>query len=192
MDGSNLSFIPKKNLTAPASKEKGASFAFSLSIIILLISLLSYGGVFLYQQTLKTEIETKQATLDKIKDQLDPQTVRGINELSRRIEALKTILANHRSFGDFFRFLGESTLKSVRFSSFSYSDTGESPTITLQGAAKSFGSISLQAKKFGENPNIKNVLFTGFALKEGGIISFSVKINADSQLFSYRPNQEKQ
>lgn len=192
MAGPNLSFIPKKNLTAPASKEKGANFALSLSAIILIISLMFYGGVFFYQQTLTSEIAAKREALNEIKDQLDPQTVKGINEISRRIEALKSILANHRSFSDFFRFLSEGTLLSVRFNSFNYSDADDSPVVTLQGSAKSFGSISLQAKKFGENPNIKNILFSGFTLKEGGVVGFSAKINADSQLFSYRPNQLEQ
>lgn len=192
MDGSNLSFIPKKSLTAQVSKERGESFFISLSIIVLIISLLSYGGVFVYQESLKTEIKAKQENLEKIKNQLDPQTVRGVNDISRRIEALKVILANHKSLAGFFDFLEDGTLKTVRFSSFAYSDDDEAPIVTLQGTARSFGSVSLQAEKFYENPNIKSALFSGFSLKEGGLVGFSVKVIADPQLFAYRSNQAQQ
>ena len=188
MEGSQLSFIPKKNFTSPVSKESGLSFVLPLSVIVFGISLLAYGGVFLYNDTLKKNIIAKEQELEQRKQDLDPTTIRNINEISGRIEALKTILAKHRSLLDFFEFLSTNTLKSVRFSSFSYSDQEEAPVISLQGTAKSYGSISLLAEKFYENPNIKGILLSNFSLKEGGNVGFSAKIVTDPQMFSYRPN----
>lgn len=188
MEGSHLSFIPKKSLTAPVSRESGLSFVLTLSLIIFGVSLLSYGGVFFYKDTLKKSIMAKEQELEKRKQDLDPVTIRGINEISGRIEALKNILAKHRSLLDFFEFLSVNTLKSVRFTSFNYSDSEESPVVNLQGVARSYGAISLLAEKFYENPNIKGIIFSGFGLKDGGNVSFSAKIIADDQMFSYRPN----
>jgi hypothetical protein len=190
MDGSNLSFIPKKSLTAPVSKERGESFLLSLSVIVLIISLLSYGGVFVYQGSLKAQIDQNTKKLDEMKGQLDPETVKGINRVAQRIEALKEIMANHRSVVGFFRLLGDNTLKTIRYSNFLYSGVGDSPIVTLQGTAKSFGSISLQSQQLGLIPNISNVLFSGFSLKDGGVVGFTAKITADPQLFAYKPNQE--
>ena len=187
MEGSQLSFIPKKNLTAPVSKESGMSFLVTLSIIVFVASAIIYGGVFLYQSALDSSIKTKTEDLNTKKNELDQTTIDGIYKVSQRIEALKAVLANHRSIAPFFNYLGQNTLTGVRFLSFNYSDTGDNPIVALTGVAKDYGSIALQSKKFGENPLLTSS-FSGFSLKDGGLVNFSVKITSDPAQFSYKPS----
>lgn len=170
----NKSFIPKKNLAqGGVRKKKGGPGLLTLAALIILLTAITVGvGEFLYKQVLMGSISSKTATLERARGAFEPSLIQELIRLDKRISSAQTILNEHIAPSILFETLDQLTLKSVRFRDFSYTRIGKDKiSIAMEGNARNFAGIALQADVFGKNRLIKEPIFSNLNLdKEGDVI----------------------
>jgi hypothetical protein len=183
------SFIPKQPVTDTARpRTSAASLVFLVSFILFMASLAAAGAVFIYGQVITKNINDGKVTLQRNKNAFDPTTISELTRLNDRINATYGLLKNHKSVSTFFQVLSNTTLKTVRFTDFTYSSVGDKITVSMNGQAFNYETVALQSKAF-TDPALKNVfkspLFGDLTLDALGNVSFGFSTSIDPFLVNY-------
>lgn len=181
------SFIPKTRINAPSQKAKGIGLGVLVSGLILLISLGLFGGVYFYKQSLQNKVNDATANLSTAKQAFEPSLLNELSGLTSSISAAKQILAQHSAPSKILKLIGDLTLKDATFSNFIYNLSNKNASIVMNGDAKSYTVVALQAKLFDDSDFIDDVTFSNLSLKEGGKINFTVNFNVSSDFLIYKP-----
>ncbi len=138
------SFIPKKPIVSATSAVKVAPESMSLflflSIVLLVISLLASGGLYVYRGMLVGKVTSLQASLAATKSDFEKDTISELQFFDTRMSASKQVLAMHRVLSPFFSLLGTLTVPSVQFTKFSAEtgDDGKTLAVKMSGFAKEY------------------------------------------------------
>lgn len=188
------SFIPKQSLAQAAMPQK--RFArpssthgvfFVVSFVIFLVSLVGAGGVFFYTKYLESSITSKQESLARAREAFEPDTIKVLARVDKRIEAAKLILEEHIAPSVLFALLEQTTLKSVRFDSFTYTNTTSGVSLDLKGEAKDFSGLALQSDVFGSNQALRNPVVHEFDFNEKRTVSFGISAGVDPAFVGFHP-----
>ncbi len=187
------SFIPKKPLTPEAPvRSRSVSLLAILSIFILLAVVLSSGGVYLYKKSLETQIADKAKALQVARKRLESTQIDRLQELDKRLNSSTQILGNHIAVSNIFSALQENTLKSIRYTKFSYS-MGDKPGaniyIKMSGQASGllgYKSIALEADLFNKNKNIIDPIFSNLSLDNKGNVIFDLEFFVNPNFVNYK------
>ena len=181
-------FIPKKSLAKKKTPRGGRGIFFSISLIIFLLTAVSSGAVYAYGAYLEKRVESLSLSLERAKAAFEPSVIVEFKKLNKRMSAAEEILSNHVALTSLFAALEDITLKSVRFTRFSYASGDGGATLELSGVAQSYASIALQSDAFGESPYFKNPIFSNLGLDKEGNITFDLITGVDSSLILYSQN----
>lgn len=183
------SFIPKKALV-PKGTSSGARVSInlflSLGVIIFFLTLALAGGAYLYKVLIRKNIDEKEAMLEKAKKAFEPSLIADVKRLDSRIASAKTILDNHSAVVPVFDLLESLTLKTIRFTEFSYSNAGGAPMLDIKGEAQSYASVALLSDSFASNEKIKNPVFSDINLSESGWVQFAFTASLDPSTVAFR------
>lgn len=170
------SFIPKKPLTQGFSRPARTTNFFSLITTVIFVTVLALcGGVWGYQNYLKTQNQKAVEEIQAITAQFQPSLLAELMRLDNRLTTTKTLLANHLAVSTFFDFLGKHTLKNVRFASFSYTVADSRISVAMKGQAVGFAAVALQAQAFNTQEVLqyfKSPTISDFGLDSSGNVSF--------------------
>ncbi len=182
------SFIPKKPLTTERSAPiRHVSVTTLIATVIFFASLASLGGVYVYKSVLTKTIASQSADLARAKSAFEPSLINVLQNLDRRINSSEEILNKHIMVSPIFSALSALTLKSIRFTKFSYS-ISDNPTkisVIMSGTASSYKAIALQADALTQNKYLLDPLFSNLSLDEKGNVSFDLNFSVDPALVSY-------
>lgn len=172
-----VSFIPKRTIGAPIYRDKGLGIFTSFALMIFLVSVALWGGMFLYKKYLKEQISQKKLSLEIARSELEPSLITDLARLSDKIDAAKSLIKDHKTPSSIFIFLQNNTLTEVRFKDFKFllSGGGE-PSIIMSGLTKSYSILALQADVFEKNSSVKKTKFSNFKLDKNGWIGFNAEI----------------
>jgi hypothetical protein len=170
-------FIPKKTVGPNAVKPPHTTNFFSLIVIILfstviLLTLVVYG----YQYQLKKNNEALKTKLDATIAAINATDINDLSRLDARIESSKALIAQHTALTSFLQFLSASTLKSVRFTNFHFSNANQKLTVTMDGEAQSYAALALQTDEFSlpeSRKYLKEAVVSNFLLDPSGNITFN-------------------
>lgn len=184
------SFIPKKSLdTTPSlgSSSSSVSILTLLSTLIFLATLAAAIGVFLYQKNLTNLLETDKTNLAQREKLFDPNLIKQFQQLDTKLKSVNKLLANHVRMSHVLELLQLNTIKSVRFTRFSYEATPDAKNvrILLGGQAKDYASVALQADYFGGNSAIQSYELSNLTLDASGNVLFDVVLTVDRSLLMY-------
>ena len=183
------SFIPKRSLaTAPGRKRKSVSIAI-VPLIALILFLGAVGltfGIFLYQQILIANLDSKKEKLEQAREALKDPLIDELVRLDTRIKSANEILSSHLILTALFDLLEERTLANVRFTDFSY-DISEDNTvqITMGGVARNFNAIAVQSEVFTSDRLVQNPIFSNLGVDQDGRVTFHFTASVDPRVFSY-------
>lgn len=184
------SFIPKKPLV-PGMRPAGRRIVglFSLASVIIFVSIIALAaGVFLYQQFLLRSIESMKQSLDRARAAFEPALLEELKRLDSRIETSKKLLETHTAMTPVFQLLETNTLRNIRFSTFKYSlGKGGVATLAMDGEARSFSAIALQADLLASRHDFKNPVFADLSPEEDGFVGFTFNGAIDQRLVLYGP-----
>ena len=188
-DGSitTTSFIPKARLTASTYRRKGVGVGFLISLILLLLSAGIFGGLYLYKKSLQTEIGSAAASLELAKKAFEENLITELSRLNSSVNAAKILFSQHQATTRIFKLISDFVLKDVSFSNFNYNFSGKSITVLMNGEAKSYTGVALQAKIFEESGFIDKVIFSGLSLKGAGKVNFNVELSFNPSYVIYKP-----
>ena len=191
------SFIPKQVLTKDARpRAEPFGLFFVLAVVILLITLLFFGGAFVYKNMLAAEINRPcpsanadsvagcglLASIDVHRRAIEEEQILAIETLNKQLKRAQSILNEHRTFLPIFKFLEEQTLKSIRYTSLT--QTGAS--LTLRGQARDYEGVARQSIVFmAANRDIEDFVFSDLSADAAGRVSFNLKLDLNPKLLSY-------
>ena len=182
------SFIPKQSLTA-ASRGGGIGIFFLLALIIFVMSLVSAGAAFGYQQILNNTIAGKDDSLRKAEGAFDAGTIQDLLRMDNRLVQARGLLQKHVAPSAILYFLSTITLERVQLNSFNVTlNKNGSASLGITGMADSFSGVALQSDQFGSTKVLKDVIVSGVSVNEVGKVSFAVNATVDPSLILYSNN----
>lgn len=173
----DISLIPKEykegfNLGAFVSK-----IGFYIAGLIAL-SLLVYGGLFFYGNSLKAQLREAQNQIEGLNKQRDMDFEKKVVSLEKSLNSLKAILNNHSYWSNVFSELGKLTIPQVSFSDFSGTMGKDgSIDVSLSGSAGGYTYLAKQMVSFGQEKLVHSIEVSGITLNTAGGIDFSLKVN---------------
>lgn len=177
-----ISFIPQKENKKITYQGQGPGVLVVFSVIMLAVSLLSFGGTFLYKNLIAKQINVLEESLNRTKESFDDSFIYELDKVSTKIELGKKLLNEHGYLSGLFAFLGNNTLKNVSLVSFGYTGSNE---VILRGVAKNYTSVANQVGAFKDDSGVQAVDITSLSLGEGGMVNFEAKIEFIPSFFSY-------
>ena len=89
-----------------------------LGIIVLIISILMFGGVFLWKKLTEGQINELNASIKRAEADFDPPFIKEVSRTAKAIDDVTKLLSGHRATSKVFKFLEDNTLVEVSFSNF--------------------------------------------------------------------------
>ncbi len=192
------SFIPKRPIdTASAVTEQKPSRVVGLlsflTVIIVIATIVSFVGVFLYQRQLGSQKVALEQSINDARDGLGTAFVGDMKRLDARIDGVKTLLQNHIVVSPVFAALEATTLHSIQYKTFKYSFVTDPGTksqvvqINLTGVAKSYATIALQSDAFTQSTIIRNPVFSNLTIDDKtGSVTFRLTFTVNPADLSYQ------
>lgn len=197
----HTSFIPKK----PVVQERVAPVRFIgffsiVAIFILFSALLFTLGLYFYKGVLIKNIADMVNTLNLAKDRFEPSKITEFQILDKRLQASSEILSRHIVATPIFEALSLITMKTVRYTKFSY-DLGSASasqnadqknnkvSVKMSGIAIGYRSIALQADLFNTKDIGKNFIdpvFSNLTLDDKGNVLFDLQFSVDPSFVDYK------
>jgi hypothetical protein len=171
------SFIPKEasGVIPMQVKKKRTIRVFSLlSSALLIASLVSAIGTFLYKDYAMTQLEAAKSQLQAVSDESNnAEDIAEIRLYDEKLMIAKNLIENHIAPSKIFSELESSTKESVQFDSFELNyDPGFEVELTLGGNSNELSAIALQKAQFA-----KDSIFTHFAVQD---ISAPIEVGASN------------
>ena len=186
------SFIPKKPMIPESvTVARPVSILLIISLFILFTVLIATGGLYLYKGSINKSIITMQDSLQKAQARFEPSAISKLQVLDKRLDASSQILGNHLSITPIFSALEALTMKSVRYTNFSYDlGTDKNPTVNVKmsGIAIGYRSVALQSDLFAQNKNIIDPVFSNLTLDNSGNVIFDLEFSVDPAFVNYKQN----
>ncbi len=192
------SFIPKKPLNTNdrvVTEKAPVNFFTVLSFIILLITVLAFGGLFFYKKYVEKQIKTTTASLASVRSNFDKDAIANLEVFDKRINAAGKILDGHIVFSPMFDLIGSITIPSIQYTKFTQQSTENKIfSVKMSGLALNYKSIAIQSDIFNTEKGryFKNVVFSNLAKEKDGRVKFDVEFIVDPSLLSYKTNLQKE
>ena len=187
------SFIPKKpivNERDTVSRPIGVLLI--IPLFILFTVLLATGGLYFYKVVTTKSIVGLQDSLSKAKNRFEPAKITELQVLGKRLSASNEILSKHITIIPVFTVLQDLTMKTVRYTKFSYdlgTENNATINIKLSGIAIGYRDIALQSDLFATKDIGKNILdpvFSNLTLDNSGNVTFDLDFLVDPSFVNYK------
>lgn len=186
------SFIPKKPLAVDRAIESRPIGLFTfLSVIATVITILMFGGLFLYKNILINQKDDLSKSLAISRDSFESDTIAELDRFDKRSSAAKLILNNHIAISPFFKALDEITIPNIQYTKFD-NQFDKDFSVKMSGLARDYSSIAYQAQIFNSDKGryFKNVVFSNLTLSDSGptkgYVSFDISFTIDPSLLDYQ------
>lgn len=184
------SFIPKKPIIEERLKPARSVGFFAIIAIFLLFSILiGTGALYFYKTVLEKNITKMQNDLNLAKNRFEPAKITELQLLDKRLQASSKVLSQHVAVTPIFKILQDITMKSVRYTKFSY-DLGEGKDaqvlVKMSGVAVGYRSVALQSDLFAKNKNLIDPVFSNLSLDDKGNVLFDLEFSVDRSLVDYK------
>lgn len=169
----------------PVSFEKEGSFIFFVVLMVFLLILALYGGLYLLNWRQEKARQNRLGEVSLKEEDLGKGLIENILALDSRLKNIKKLLARHTFASNVFRFLEENTHPLVRFNSFDF-NAGEK-RINLGAEAASFTVVARQISILEGNPLVEKVEFGGLTTDSLGLVRFQLSIIFKDTLLRLKP-----
>ncbi len=165
-----------------------------ISIFIFFTVVIASGGLYFYDGILKKNIVQMENDLNLAKNRFEPSKIIQLQVLDKRLNASEEILSKHVAISPIFEALQALTMKTVSYTSFSYSfdDTKKKGNIKvdMKGIAIGYKSVALQSDLFAKNKYLIDPVFSNLSLDDKGNVMFDLEFSVDPNFIDYKKIQE--
>jgi hypothetical protein len=184
------SFIPKKPMVEERVKSsRPVSLLTIIAIFIFFTVILASGGLYFYKGMITKSIAQMDNDLVLAKNRFEPAKITQLQTLDRRLRASSDILSKHITISPIFQALQAITMKSIRYTKFSYdlnTDKNTQITIKMSGQAIGYRSVALQSDLFAKNKNLIDPVFSNLSLDDKGNVLFDLVFSVDPSFVDYQ------
>jgi hypothetical protein len=186
MPEDKISFVPQSQLE-PITYRRGPGILFIACLLVLIVSLAVWGGLFIYKNKISEEENILASSLQRAKEAFQLPTINNLKDLSDQIEVAKNLLNKHISPSAVFDLLERSTVKKITFNLFTFDvNPTEGMLVSLSGVAPDYKTLAQQSSVFEQEEGIIRAEFSNFRLSEEGEVEFSVKILLEPSFVNYK------
>lgn len=194
----SLGVDSNKNSSTQSSGPKFVGLLSFITTIVVIATILSFVGVYLYEQRLGSQKQTLEQSINDARTDLGSDFVAEMQRLEQRILGVRTLLSSHVVVSPIFEELQQKTLRSVQFSGFKYDIQTDQQTnrqmvnVTLKGLALNYSIVALQSDALSQSTLIKNPVFSNLSVDDQTKrINFSLTFSVDAADLSYQKFIEK-
>ena len=184
------SFIPKKPMIEKrAVATRSVGFLLVVSLFILFTVLLATIALYFYKGIVAKNIANMENTLNIAKNRFEPSKITELQVLNKRLRASNEILSNHIAITPVFKALQLLTMKTVRYTKFSYDlENGQDAKVVVKisGLAIGYSSIALQSDLFAKNKSFIDPVFSNLTLDNNGNVIFDLEFSVDPSFVNYK------
>lgn len=187
-------FIPRGETRVPKYRESyGSKFTF-VSFVIFFIAFLGYGATYFYKWYLNNQVAVFVSSFEKVKSELEIESISEIIDKSKEIAVASRALQNHRAVSAVFESIEKNTIKNNFYPSFSFKYSEEKmnsgqvktePLISLNGVAKSYSDLAKQMVVLKNSDDYEKADFSGFKLLQDGDIAYDLNLRIKSALLKF-------
>ena len=133
-----------------------------------------------------------QETLVADQNRFEKSKIVELQTLDKRLQASSEILSKHITVSPIFQALQMLTLKTIRYTNFSYSISNDKTAkidIKMSGVALGYSSIALQSDLFTNKEIGKNLIdpvFSNLTLDDKGNVVFDLEFSVDPSFVNYK------
>ncbi len=184
------SFIPKKPLAEERAKPaRQVGLITIISVFIFFTVLLASGGLYFYKGVLAKSLQKKDADLVLAKNRFEPAKITQLQVLDKRLRASSEVLSKHIAISPIFEALQALTMKTVRYTKFSYDFTNDKApkvAVKMSGQAVGYRSVALQSDLFAQNKYFIDPVFSNLSLDDKGNVLFDLEFTVDPVFIDYK------
>ena len=184
------SFIHKKPIVKDrAVSSRPVGILLIGSIFILFAVLLATVGLYFYKGIENKNITDLGNNLTLAESRFEPSDITKLQVLDKRLRASTEILDQHIAVTPIFSALEQLTLKTVRYTKFSYTvGTDKNATVDVQmsGQAIGYRSVALESDLLATDKNFINPVFSNLTLDNSGNVLFDLDFSVDPSLVNYK------
>lgn len=184
------SFIPKKPIVRDTIRTPHTIGLLTVVAIFILFTVAAgTGALFFYKQIQTKKIASMKNNLDLAKSRFEPAKIEELQRLDKRLNASNKILSKHIAITPIFQGLQAITMKSVRFTKFSYTigeEKNAKINVKMSGITLGYSFLALQSDLFAQNKNFIDPVFSNLALNEAGNVTFDLDFSVDPSFVDYK------
>lgn len=195
-DQPKVSFIPKSTLVRDESfleRPRPRSLLGFLAVVSLFASVGAFAGLTIYKHSLE---KSSGDLVEQVKSAQSEFTGSPVTEKAKlfqqRAELAQELLNTHTVVSPVFAFLGQHTVATIFYSSFSFKGSEAGFTVELAGEAPSYASLANQAAELGKQADsLSEFSLSNLSLTKFGSIAFNLKLVFKPDYLSYIVQQKK-
>jgi len=185
------SFIPKRPMIEErATTQRPVGVLLLAAVLLFFAMVIASAGLYFYKGIVAKSITKMENDLLLAKNRFEPSRISQLQVLDKRLKASTEILGNHIAISPIFRGIEEITMKSVRFTKFSYDLNKETTKgiviVKMSGVAVGYRSVALQSDLFTKNKNFLDPVFSNLSLDNSGNVLFDLQFGVDPALIDYK------
>ncbi|MEK7539346.1 MAG: hypothetical protein AAB595_01770 [Patescibacteria group bacterium] len=188
------SFIPKRPMVAEHIATTRSVGVFTvIAIFILFTVLLATGALYFYKGVLAKNITQMETDLNLAKNRFEPSKITELQVLDKRLNASSEVLSNHTAITPIFQALSLITMKTVRYTKFSYdfgTEKNAKAVVKISGLAVGYRSVALQSDLFAKNKDLIDPVFSNLTLDDKGNVLFNLEFSVDPSFINYKKTLE--
>ncbi|MEX2052556.1 MAG: hypothetical protein WD991_02600, partial [Candidatus Paceibacterota bacterium] len=127
--------------------------------------------------------------LELEKNRFEPAKITQLQTLDKRLKSSQEILDKHIVVSPLFAILGDITMKTVRYTEFSYelgTDKDAKIIVKMSGEAVGYKSIALQSDLFTKEKRLIDPVFSNLELDNNGNVIFELEFSVAPELVNYK------
>jgi hypothetical protein len=184
------SFIPKQSVVETrAAAPRGTGIFTLVAIILFLTMTVASAGVYFYKVVTEKRIVAMENDLNLAKNRFEPAKITQLQELDKRLRAANEVLSKHIAISPIFESLQDITMKSVRFTDFTYSlSDSATPVVNVKmgGEAQGYKAVALQADLFSQARHFIDPVFSNLTLNSKGDVVFNLEFSVEPTFIDYQ------
>jgi hypothetical protein len=181
------------------------SILLTVSVALFILSLGGAGFAFAWEKVLDSQQNKYKDDLAADQNQFNTSLISTLTAANEKINLAKDLIQNHLAASEIFNIIGQLTITSVQWKSFTFSapavsgssagransGTNNDITVSMQGEADSYYSVAYQSdvfgqsSEFGSNNVIKNPVLSNLSVGSDGKVGFSFTASVDPSELSY-------
>lgn len=145
-------------------------------LVLLILSLLLYGGLLLYQNKLNKNLDSIKKEIEILEQKIDWDKGQAIIDLDKKLGILKDLFEDHLYWSKLFSKIEELTLPEAYFSEAKLIFSGDKVNVGLFGNTLTYTALARQMKSFQEESLVEKVKVSNISLSSEGGIKFDLEV----------------
>lgn len=147
-----------------------------IALVLLILSLLFYGGLFFYQKTIEKNLNSIKQEITDLESKRDKTTEAAILEADKKLNLTENLFKDHFYWSELFGRIEDAVVPEVYFLETKLNFASSQITVDLSGSARTYTALARQMVSFKEDIMADSVTVSKISLSENGGIAFDLMV----------------